>query len=150
MSDNWIILIPESPDFVPAAEAQRCAVDLFRRIAPAADEVKTEVSDRPRFIDCGGNLERIACPDCGRELSFSWWEEVMDREAEAEFPLSPEVLPCCGRKHHIGELSYDWPQGVARFSLEAMNPGLPSLREEQIREFEVVLGSKVRMIRQHL
>lgn len=150
MSDNWIILIPEAPNFVPSEEAQANAMALFRKIAPSADQVKVEVSDHPRFIDCGANLERILCPECRCEIEIDWWQDWLGREAETDFPLAPVVLPCCKAQKTLAQLNYDWPQGVSRFSIEAMNPNIADLSEQQIREFESVLGCRIRKIWQHL
>lgn len=150
MSDNWIIVIPEKPDFVPAAEAQERAVAYFRRLVPQADEVKKEVSEEVRFIDCGANLSRIVCPHCGAELEMDWWQDLMDGEFEAGFPIRAVSLPCCGKSGSLQTLGYDWPQGFARFSLEAMNPGIPDLSEEQLAEFARILGGPVRKVLQHL
>jgi hypothetical protein len=47
-------------------------------------------------------------------------------------------------------LIYEWLQGFARFSVEAMNPGIPDLSDEQMRAFEKVLGCRVRRVLQHL
>src|SRR5437762_3164094 len=127
MSDNWIIVIPEAADFVPSSEARRKAVELFRSLAPRADEVKELATEEIRFIDCGANLERITCPDCGAQLEIHWWQEKMGEEADAGFPLRSVELPCCGATRSLDQLKYDWPQGFARFSIEAMNPGIGDL-----------------------
>lgn len=150
MSDNWIIVIPEDADYVPNDDAQARAVALFRQIAPHADKVKKEVSDEVRFIDCGCNLSRIVCPHCGAELEMDWWSDLMDEETEAGFPFREVSLPCCGRAGSPRTLGYDWPQGFSRFSIEAMNPGIPDLSEDQLAEFARVLGCPVRKILQHI
>jgi len=150
MSDNWIIVVPEEPDFLPPLESRRKAAELFRSIAPRADEVKEQATQEVRFIDCGANLERIVCPSCGAELDIEWWQERMDEEAAAAFPLRPTPLPCCSASRTLAQLEYDWPQAFARFSVEAMNPQLGDLTDEQLRSFESVLGCRVRKVRQHI
>lgn len=149
MSDNWIIIIPEKADHVPSEDAQDRAVALFRRLAPQADEMKKEVSDETRFIDCGANLSRIACPHCGAELGTDWWQELMDEKAVAGFPIRDVALPCCERPGSLQTLIYDWPQGFARFSVEAMNPGISDLSQEQLAEFGRALGCRVQKVLQH-
>ena len=150
MSDNWVIVMPEAADYVPSEEAQRKAVALFKELAPSADEVKAEASAGIRFIDCGANLERVLCPDCGAEIEIDWWQDRMGQEAEAGFPLRRIPLPCCGAARNLDELRYDWPQGFARFSVEAMNPGIGDLTDEQLRAFEAILGCRVRKVLQHV
>ena len=150
MSDNWIIVIPDRPDFVPAAEAQERAVAHFRHLAPQAEEVRKEVTKEVRFIDCGANLSRIVCPHCGAELEMDWWQDLMDEESQAGFPIRSVLLPCCRKSGSLQTLEYDWPQGFARFSLEAMNPGIPDLSEDQLADFARILGCPVRKVLQHL
>ncbi|CAN5628319.1 hypothetical protein BH09VER1_BH09VER1_14490 [soil metagenome] len=150
MSDNWIIVIPEDPGYVPTEAAMEQAIELFERLAPEADEVNAEASENPRFIDCGANLERISCPDCGADIEVDWWQNKIEEESDEGFPLRSIVLPCCGSERNLNELKYDWPQGFARFSLEAMNPGICDLTDEDLKVFEAVLGSRLRKILQHL
>jgi hypothetical protein len=69
MSDNWIRLIPEDPQFVPDKGRQRHARDRFAEIAAEADEIEIKVSEKVEFFDCGANLERICCPSCYSEIS---------------------------------------------------------------------------------
>lgn len=150
MSDNWIIIIPESPDYIPDETAQARTVALFHEIAPNADEIKKELSEQIRFIDCGSNLSSVICPHCERELDFEWWQTWMDEEAEAGFPIRIASLPCCGAEGSLQTLRYDWPQGFARFSVEAMNPGIPDVSPERMIDFEGALGCPVRKILQHI
>ena len=150
MSDNWIIIIPQDPEFVPSKQAQESAILFFQELAPSADEIKVKLSDRIRFIDCGSNLDRIVCPDCAGELELEWWQDSMDEEYEKGFPLRPLSLPCCGSQRTLQELAYDWPQGFARFSLEAMNPSIPDLEEQDLNRFSSILGCKVLKILQHI
>jgi hypothetical protein len=150
MSDNWLILIPTSPDYVPSKDAQEQARALFQRIAPEADNIEVGLSEHPRLIDCGANLQKINCPGCRRELEMDWWGDWMALEAELDFPLKPAAMPCCGSMHNLADLLYDWPQGFARFSLEAMNPNIQDLPKAVEREFEAIMGCNIRKIRQHL
>ena len=150
MSDNWLILIPAAADFVPSVEGQERAVALMREIAPGAEGILGEVSEHPRFIYCGGNFERILCPDCGKEIVTERWSEAMDEEHPLNFPLRPRTLPCCGSKRNLNELIYEWPQGFARFSLEAKNPGIPQIPGEVTGRFERIFGCRVKVIWRHL
>jgi hypothetical protein len=150
MSDYWIIVIPESADFVPPEDAQQRAVALFWRIAPGAEEVKAETTPNVRLIDCGENLEHIVCPACDSELDIYWWQDRMQEEVDSGYPLRTMELPCCQAQMRVDQLKYDWPQGFSRFSVEAMNPDIGDLTEENMREFERLLGCKIRKILQHI
>lgn len=150
MSDHWIIVMPEKPEYVPSEEAQRKAVALFKQLAPTADEVIAQASVGIRFIDCGANFERVLCPACGGEIEIEWWQNRMDDETEANYPLKRIELPCCRAARSLNEFKYDWPQGFARFSVEARNPGILDLTEAHLKAFEAIIGSRVRKVRQHL
>ena len=150
MSDNFTILIPASPGYVPCKEAQAQAVALMKAFAPNADEVKVETTEEIRFIDCGANFERVDCPDCGAEIAMDWWSECMSEEFSAGVRLETRFLPCCGGRRSLAELDYEWPQGFARFSLSAMNAGVGELSDAKKSEFEQVLGCELKTIYQHL
>jgi len=150
MSDYWIILIPAQADFIPTTEARRDALRLFRALAPRAAEVKEELTEDVRFIDCGSNFEHVRCPDCDEELKMAWWQEKMDEEAKGGFPLRSFDLPCCDGRSSLERLKYDWPQGFARFSIEAEDPIIADLTVEQLQAFEAILGCRVRRILRHI
>ena len=70
MSDDWIILIPEDPRFLPDGDCIAEAHELLTKIAPDAYEIGNIYSDSIEFFDCGANLERILCPSCNSEISM--------------------------------------------------------------------------------
>jgi hypothetical protein len=150
MSDNWIILIPSLVSYVPSEEEQKKAIAFFRTLAPRADEIQAEVSAEARFIDCGANLHDIICPNCGRKISLEWWQAQMEKEYATGFPMKALALPCCKVERSLTELKYDWPQGFARFSLEAMNPDIGRFSDDSKCEFEKILGCELQVIYRHL
>jgi hypothetical protein len=150
MSDNWIALIPENPRFVPDADKQRRARDRFAEIAPEADEIEIKVSENVNFFDCGGNFERICCPSCSEEIPIEWWQDRMDEDHGDGFKLAAYATPCCGKKSTLNELVYEWPQAFGRFALDAMNPNLGMLDDKYKRDFEEILGTKLRVVYQHI
>jgi hypothetical protein len=150
MSDNWIALIPEDPRFVPDAAKQRRARDRFTELAPEADEIEIKVSQKVEFFDCGANFERVLCPWCGSEIPVEWWQDRMDEDSDDGFKLAPYATPCCGKKCTPHELVYEWPQGFGCFALDAMNPNIGELEDKYKREFESILGTRLRVIYQHI
>jgi hypothetical protein len=150
MSDNWIVLIPQDPRVIPAPERRERALQVFRKLVPDAERVGMEVTDEVQFIDCGGNFERVLCPDCGEVLDHSWWSERVDDDFATGFQLKQFELPCCATKQSLDGLRYEWAQGFARFSMEAMNPNLAELSPAQIASVEAVLGSRLRIIYRHI
>ena len=149
MSDNFLLLIPSAPDFVPSETAQAAALKRLKSFLPKADEVTCDSSDEVQFIDAGVNFERISCPACRRPLAMRWWQDAMDAAGEKAFRDLGITLPCCGKPSTLNDLVYFWAQGFARFSLEALNPGQRDLRADQIRELETILGCSLRVILAH-
>jgi len=150
MSDHWIQLIPEDPRFVPAAAQQKQALRRLREIAPEADEIEIKLSKTIQFFDCGANFERILCPSCRTELDVEWWQSGMSKDHDGGFKLADYRMPCCRTKHALHQLIYEWPQGFARFALDMMNPNIGKLKPKVQKELEELLGTKLRVIYQHL
>ena len=101
-----------------------------------------------RFVDCGDNFETVACPRCGADLG-EWWSVVMEAAHEQRFRDLRATPPCCGYTQSLNELVYAWPMGFARYTLEAINPGVGSLPEAVIARLETALGSPLRLIWAH-
>ena len=152
MSDNWIVLTPEEPHFLPDQAKRDRARDRFAAIAPDADEIEVEVSEAVEFFDCGANFERVLCPACRSEIPIPWWQERMDEDYRDGFgfKLALYPTPCCETRCTLHELVYEWPQGFGRFALNAMNPNIGKLEERYKTEFEAILGGKLRVIYQHI
>jgi len=66
------------------------------------------------------------------------------------FKLAPYPTPCCGVRCTLHELVYEWPQGFGRFALDAMNPNIGKLEDRYRAEFEEILGTRLRVIYQHI
>ncbi len=153
MSDDYINIIPERPGFVPEEVGRQAALAYFRTIAPAADKITAEVSEQVEFVHCGQNFERIFCPSCGTPITMEVWQDWMDQDFRGRdkgFVLADHVLPCCGASASLHDLRYEWPQGFACFNLCAENSNIGKLSDEQCREFERLLGAKVRIVYEHL
>ena len=122
----------------------------MKEFAPSSDDVKLETTESIRFIDCGGNFERVLCPDCGSEIAMDWWAARIGEEFDGGVRLQKLALSCCGARRSLAELDYEWPQGFARFSLSARNAGVGEVSDEVKEEFERRLGCKLRIVYQHL
>ncbi len=105
MSDHWIAIVPKDPHFLPDPNAREAALELFRDIAPDADEIDIEISEVIRFFDCGGNFERVICPHCQQEISTEWWQDAMGDDYDGTgFRLDEYQAPCCGTTVRLNEL----------------------------------------------
>lgn len=74
----------------------------------------------------------------------------MDEDYGDGFKLAEYVVPCCGARLRLHDLDYRWPQGFGRFVLDAMNPKIGRLEDHYRREFEEILGTRVRVIYRHV
>jgi hypothetical protein len=151
MSDNWIVLVPQDPSFIPETAKQLRARDRFAEIAPHAHQIEIKVCDTIRFFDSGGNFERVVCPSCGAEIPiFDWWRDRMDEDYDGGFKLASYVTPCCGIAKTLHQLVYEWPATFGRFALSAMNPNIGLLDDKYKRELEEILETKLTVIYQHI
>lgn len=151
MSDHWIAIVPKDPKFVPDPQAQGQALELFRAMAPDAENFEIRLSERIQLFDCGANLEGIICPRCGYEISIEWWQDRMvDDYDGCGFQLAEYSAPCCQASIRLDELQYVSPQAFARFGIKAMNPNIAEIPEEQQRKLEQILGTPLLTIHQHL
>ncbi|SRR5258706_2136995 len=151
MSDNYVHIIPAQPGFVPDEIRQQNAVSYFRSIAPGADQINASVSDHLEFVHCGGNFEEIRCPSCRTIIELDVWKGWMNHDySQKGFILSHHAMPCCGARHTLHELAYEWPEGFARCDVCAMNPGIGKLSGRHERRFEEILGCPIRVIYEHI
>jgi hypothetical protein len=148
MADTYLRIIPVEPGRVPSALARERAVAVLRRAVPFADDITSQLTDEVRFVDCGANFETVRCPRCGADLG-EWWSEAMEIGHGQHFQDLRVTTPCCGARSSLNELAYSWSAGFARYTLEALNPGLGSLPEPVVQRLEDALGSAVRIIWAH-
>ena len=59
MSDNYLLLIPTDPQFVPSPASVELARQRLEQLVPDADEVTAVVNHSVEFIDQGSNFERV-------------------------------------------------------------------------------------------
>lgn len=149
MSDNWTIVIPADPMALPTPEHAAAAVELARRMFPGAESIEVTQTPTPTVIDPGSNWEGVRCPACDADLE-EWWSGAVDAAARTEFTNLDVITPCCSAATSINDLHYPWPMGFARWRLEAMNPDLGRLTDEQVLDFQSALGMPVRLVYQHL
>ncbi len=158
MSFNLLQLIPADPEYVPDATAQQAAQRIFASLVSGegeetevseVPEVTVEVSDTIQFFDAGTSWERTLCPNCRSHLSVEWWQQAMDSAYSTGFQNLDSKLPCCGSVRSLNELTYEMPQGFARFALIARDPNVNSISESNLRQLETILGCSLRLIRSY-
>jgi hypothetical protein len=147
MSDTCLTLLPTEPSWLPDSQQEAHAADVITRLIPTArdDQLQVVRTAGIELIDAGENFEAIRCPQCGRDLDMSWWHGEMDRQYSRDngFELQPITVPCCGGTTGLNDLVYEWPQGFARWSARAFNPGRGWLDHDELNEIGQALGHPV-------
>lgn len=125
MSDNWLLVIPTDPAWLPANVTATAALDVFRTLVSvhhAVRNVRTEMHGEVEFIDPGENWHEVRCPTCSAALETRWWRGRIGEAYATRFTQLGVIAPCCGTRTSLNDLGYDWPAGFARFVLSATNP----------------------------
>jgi hypothetical protein len=131
MSESYLTLITDDPEYVPDAAKRETALSLFTSLFADADELGVRVTNEVEFIHPGGNFECVRCPGCAAECDIDWWLSAMDSAYEKRFTDLAVTMPCCGIESSLNTLAYEGPAGFARFVLEARNPDNDVSNEEK-------------------
>jgi hypothetical protein len=60
MSDSYLRIIPQEPDFfLPSEEATQAIVSAMRSLVSAQSSIKSKQFPGIQFVDQGGNFERV-------------------------------------------------------------------------------------------
>jgi hypothetical protein len=149
MSDNFLLLIPENPAWVPSATAREAAVRMLQQALPFADDVSSQATDEVRFVDCGANFESVRCPRCGTDLG-EWWTLAIEAAHVLNFRDLQATMPCCAARVSLNDLVYSWPMGFARYTLQATNPMIGAELPGRVQpRLEQLLGCRLRVIWAH-
>lgn len=153
MSDNWIRIIPTDPAFVPTASGAIAGRDLlggFLRSAGSGATVDIVDFGGVVLVDAGSNFESATCPWCATAIDLGWWQDQVDVAAASGFTNLLTRTRCCDVTTSLNDLRYVWPQGFARWCLEAMNPGVGVLSDRQLESIGAMVGHEVRAVYAHL
>lgn len=150
MSDDWIVLVPDDPRYVPGEDRQERSRQRLSEMAPDADEVECVNSKCVQFFDNGSNLEVVRCPQCKSEISTDWWGKRMDDDYKDGFRLASYEMPCCKSSLSLDQLIYDWPIAFGRFALSARNPDMRQIQHEQVSELGALLDCRLITIHRHI
>jgi hypothetical protein len=149
MSDYLLRVIPTRPEYVPNGSARQQAQRLLQTHVEPGCVVIVRITDETMFVDAGGNFQNITCSICGRRIADEWWSAAMDQAHQSHFSCLDVITPCCQSRTSLNSLTYNWPQGFARFILEAPNPGINSLNPKTICDLEKILECTLRIIWAH-
>jgi hypothetical protein len=83
MSDDYLKIIPTSPDHVPPSRTHKHALTLLELFLPEGEDFQAEIYDEIEFIDQAKELKP------GRELKPTGWPRAVARPG----PPGPFHLP---------------------------------------------------------
>lgn len=112
--------IPSSPFLLPDEPARKKALEIISEGHPNK-EIEDGYSRLPQFVDSGDLLERVTCPECGKELDSEDWSILMDALfTDYGFESLDIDLPCCGTYSSLDKLIYDAPCGFSCFEVDVI------------------------------
>lgn len=153
---------PDRPWWQPGPDDGRAAGELVASLTLVQGDTgccEVKWLERVTIVDCGENLERIRCPQCGRELTTDWFVDELNQRFDADGGCASldVVVPCCATATTFNDLDYDWPMAFASFEITSWNgsrllePGSDGLLDpEKAAEVEQVLGHALRQVRAHI
>lgn len=152
MSDNYIIIIPAEPHYVPAAHQVAALKETLRQWMPEAEAFEAETSANVEFRDCGSNFEYVRCGECHQQLTIAQWHVLMDKDYDLThgFQLQRYRLMCCGNLAGVDQLEYSFAQGFSRFMLTVVNPRFGPLNTQHVGTLHYLLGCSPIVIYRHV
>lgn len=118
MSLTFAQLIPTDPLHMPTPKQRKAIAALLEAtLAPLDISYALKATKTPRLIDAGKNFDGVYCPHCNQELELAWWQQALDSARQTQFLDLATQTPCCGYRCSLNDLTYDWPQGFARFNI---------------------------------
>ena len=145
MSDYYERLIPKIVGEKPNKVNLKCIQKLLVKNGIVCDDVVIVETDEIRFIDCGGNLEKIVCNHCNSDIS-SYWGDLMSQSAETGFEDRNYKTQCCNKMNFLENIDYYFDVGFSRFVIELFNPS-KQIDLKVIREIEDIIGLELKCIR---
>jgi hypothetical protein len=147
VSDDWTILVPTDPAYMPTQDQRDRAWHTVATFVPESSP-RWELSEDPVFVDAGGNWSGVRCPDCGAALDDEWWSTAVGVAYEGRFRDLHIEMPCCGVTGSLNDLTDPWPVAFGRARL--VLDGSPEVPPGVTRDAEQVLGCGLRTVRRHL
>ena len=151
MSDYFVKIVPKD-QFCQLSEQGLKRAEESLKSKLSCDSITAECYDTPQFIDCGSDLERITCPECGADLDFGWWQEAMDHAYESHFMSLEAEMPCCRKMVSLNNLEYYFPCAFACCEIIVLNPnsGADDAENDITDSVQKILGTDIRIIRAHI
>ncbi|REK18366.1 MAG: hypothetical protein DWQ37_04435 [Planctomycetota bacterium] len=118
--------------------------------APDSQETSINFYDSIRFIHPSANWSGVRCPICHADAQ-EWWSEVVNSAyPSGVFSDLNVIAPCCGATVSLNAMEYLWPAAFGSFMLDAMNPNIPNLSDEQLHQLESCLRCRLKCVWAHI
>ncbi len=148
MSDNYLLLIPTDPHYIPSpGQVQRALAIIAAN--PLDSQPEVVITENVDFIFGGTNLEAVYCPRCRSEIDWDWWSDVMNHACRDKYRDLALTTPCCGLETNLNELQYYWPAGFAKFRISFLSPR-KDFEAAVVERIAHALGTPLRKILAHL
>ncbi len=105
-------------------------------------------TDDIEFVNPMANFENVYWNLCGHDIKIESWQDVMQQAYKSKFKDISFVTPCCQKTTNLNDLNYQWPAGFAKFTISISKPP-EDINEDQLKELENILGTKIRKIWAH-
>lgn len=148
--DEWALVIPVDPSFVPDPAAQLRALQLWSTRDKLGASKALELHDAVRYYPpAEGTLQNVCCPNCRQGVEPEWFEDAVSTAKQSHYTNLLAVIPCCGAFVSLNDLkprSGFLPYGFARFSMRGYQPDPLSLGQITLRQLEGILGCALKVI----
>jgi hypothetical protein len=145
MTETFLIIIPNDPDFETTDEVAEAACVALEAMFPDADDISYDMFDEVRFIDPGVAFDSVHCPACGKDAD-PWWPAAMDKAARLEFDDLDIITKCCKAAMSLNDMKYAPAAGFARFAIVVEDASATTLTDSQRTAVETALGVGVRVV----
>lgn len=119
-SGSYLRIIPVDPKTAISKEQAVSIIQFLNQEFPGK-RIEAKLESKISFVDCGGGLESIKCPCCGKEMETDDWQKFMDKAYEKEFEDLKISTTCCGSISNLNELKYEGKCGFAKSIIEMSN-----------------------------
>lgn len=147
MSSNIIKIISTDPTFEPTKDNQIIAKKFLTNFYNSS-QISFEITKDIEFIDQGENLESVSCDLCGHKIELDNWQNEMENTHQKQFVDLTFKTKCCSKTTSLNNLIYKFPAGFAKFVISITDTDV-ELNENQIRDLEKILSTKLRIILVH-
>jgi len=151
MIEEWGLIIPVDPTYVPNPSAQFKAMQLWAARDKQGSSKTIEVHAGVRYIPPTDSalLHTVCCPNCRRSIDSGWLEDAINLARTDGFKNLLTIIPCCGAFVSLNALKVTRgyaPFGFARFCMATHNPDPLSIGNITLKHLENILGCQLRVV----